>query len=88
MRRNLSVGTHVLTCRGVDSSGLASERSVTIQITPRVFNNANIDGDGVVTAADLVILLSEWGGTGIGDLDLDGVVGPRDVAQMLQRWGL
>lgn len=88
VRRNLSVGTHVLTCRGTDSSGLASERSVTIQVTPRVFNNANIDGDGVVTAADLVILLSEWGGTGIGDLDLDGVVGPRDVTEMLQRWGL
>ena len=88
VRRNLSVGTHVLTCSGSDSSGLTSERSVTIQVTPRVFNNANLDGEGTVSAADLVILLSEWGGTGMGDLDLDGVVGPRDVTQLLQRWGL
>jgi hypothetical protein len=88
VRRNLTVGTHVLTCRGVDSSGLASERSVTITVTPRLFNNANLDGDGTVAAPDLVILLSEWDRTGVGDLDLDGIVGPRDVAALLQRWGL
>jgi hypothetical protein len=88
VRRNLTAGTHVLTCRGVDSSGLASERSVTITVTPRLFNNANLDGEGTVSAADLVILLSEWDRTGVGDLDLDGIVGPRDVAALLQRWGL
>ena len=57
-------------------------------MTPRLFNSANLDGEGTVSAADLVILLSEWDRTGVGDLDLDGVVGPRDVTMLLQRWGL
>ena len=86
-RRNLSVGTHVLTVRGTDSGGLSSERSVTVTVTPREFNNGNLNGQGTVAAQDLIFLLSEWGGTGIGDMDLDGVVGASDIANLLQRWG-
>lgn len=87
VRRNLSVGTHQITFNGRDSSGLASSRSVTITVTPRVYNNGNLDGVGAVDAQDLVILLSGWGGTGLGDLDLDGVIGPRDLTVLLQFWG-
>ena len=85
-RRNLSPGTHILTVRGTDAAGMWSERSVTVTVTPRVFNNCNLDGEGAVGAGDLVILLSDWGGHGEGDVDLDGVVGPRDLSILLERW--
>lgn len=88
VRRNLSPGQHQITVRGTDSGGLFTEASVTVTVTPRLFNNGNIDGEGVVDATDLVTLLSDWGGHGLADLDLDGVVGPRDVTAMLIRWGL
>lgn len=87
-RRNLSVGTHVLTVRGTDAGGLFRERSVTVTVTARDYNNGNLNGQGTVAAQDLIFLLSEWGGTGIGDMDLDGVVGASDIANLLQRWGM
>ncbi len=87
VRRNLTVGTHVLTVRGTDSGGLYSERSVTVTITPRVCNNANLDGTSVVNAFDLMILLSTWGEGGIADIDLDGTVGAGDLAILLWVWG-
>ena len=86
-RRNLSVGTHIITVRGTDSGGLWAERSVTITVTPRVYNNANLDGIGVVNAFDLMIMLSTWGQTGVADIDLNGVVSSSDLAELLQRWG-
>ena len=86
-RRNLTSGTHVLTVRGTDSGGLFAERSVTITVQPRIYNNGNIDGEGVVGSTDIVSLLSDWGLTGLGDMDLDGVVGASDIANLLQRWG-
>ena len=43
-------------------------------------------GDGVVTATDLAVLLSLWGGSGSGDLNSDGIVGPADLAIFLANW--
>ena len=86
-RRNLSVGTHIITVRGTDSGGLWAERSVTITVTPRVYNNANLDGIGVVNAFDLMIMLSTWGQGGVADIDLNGVVSSPDLAELVQRWG-
>lgn len=86
-RRNLTPGTHVLTVRGTDSGGLFAERSVTITVQPRVYNNGNLDGEGVVGSTDIVSLLSDWGLTGLGDMDLDGIVGPRDITALIERWG-
>jgi hypothetical protein len=87
-KRNLSAGTHVLTVRGTDSGGLFSERSITVVVEPRLFNNGNIDGEGTVGSSDIVTLLSDWGYTGMGDLDLDGEIGPQDVTALLSRWGM
>ena len=86
-RRNLSVGTHLITLRGTDSSGMSAERTLTLTIAPRIYNTANVDGEGLVGAGDLVALLSEWGGHGLADIDLDGTVGPRDLTILLERWG-
>ena len=43
----------------------------------------DLDGDGTVGAADLAILIRNWGANGLGDLDGDGIVGPRDLAALL-----
>jgi hypothetical protein len=52
---------------------------------------ADLDGDGLVGAADLSALLSAWGarGTAAGDADIDGdgSVGAADLAALLGAWG-
>ncbi|MSR40564.1 MAG: hypothetical protein EXS10_01500 [Phycisphaerales bacterium] len=47
----------------------------------------DLNGDGVVNAADLAILLNNWGGSGLGDLDGNGYVDAADVAALLNAWG-
>jgi len=86
--RDLVAGTHVLTLTGTDSSGLSSQRSVTVTIVPREVRFADLDGDGAVGAADLTRLLGAWGAADFGpeDLDLDGIVGPTDLAILLGSW--
>ncbi len=51
-----------------------------------VANPNDLNGDGFVDAADLAILLSQWGGAGAADLDGDGVVGANDIAMLLNAW--
>jgi Tol biopolymer transport system component len=47
----------------------------------------DLDGDGLVGAADLAILLGGWGSSGTAtDLDLDGTTGPSDLAILLGAW--
>ena len=52
----------------------------------------DLDGDGVVTGADLAILLSAWGPCGDcakcpADLDGDCAVGGADLSIQLANWG-
>ncbi|MSR19068.1 MAG: hypothetical protein EXS00_07895 [Phycisphaerales bacterium] len=47
----------------------------------------DLDDDGLVDAADLGQLLSQWGTSGSGDLDGNGVVAAADLAQLLGSWG-
>lgn len=47
---------------------------------------ADLDGDGLVGAGDLAILLGGWGTPGPGDLDASGSVGPEDLASLLGAW--
>lgn len=53
---------------------------------PKSMPTGDLNGDGVVNAADLAILLGAWGGSGAGDLDGDGVVGAADLAILLGAW--
>jgi len=49
---------------------------------------ADITGDGQVGAADLAIVLGEWGMMGsIADISGSGVVGSEDLAILLGNWG-
>ncbi len=50
-------------------------------------NPSDLNGDGVVDAADLSTLLAQWGADGVGDLNGDGVVGAADLAMLLSNWG-
>jgi len=47
----------------------------------------DLDGDGIVNAGDLAILLGGWGGGGPADLDGDGIVNAGDLAVLLGGWG-
>ena len=48
---------------------------------------ADLNGDGVVDAADLASLLAQWGSSGSADLNGDGVVGAEDLASLIAAWG-
>ncbi len=49
---------------------------------------ADLNGDGVVNASDLSILLAGWGvGAGLADLDSNGVVNGSDLSMLLAMWG-
>jgi hypothetical protein len=62
---------------------------VNLRLVDSVSCAADLNGDGTVDAADLAILLGEWGRCAdcIADLDADGHVGGADVAILLGAWG-
>jgi hypothetical protein len=47
----------------------------------------DLDASGTVDAADLAILLGNWGAAGVGDIDGSGTVDASDLAQLLGAWG-
>ncbi len=48
----------------------------------------DLNGDGLVDAADLAILLGEWGQEGpVGDLNFNALVNAEDLAILLGAWG-
>ncbi len=83
---NLAPGVHTITLRGTDSGGSYVEKTVSVTVTPRVIFSADIDGDGLVNGVDLSMMLSNWGGAGIGDLNFDGVVGGADLTSLISGW--
>lgn len=60
-------------------------------VLPLTANPADLDGDGIVGAGDLALMLGNWGPCEsmpcIGDLDGDGAVGATDLALLLGSWG-
>ena len=60
-----------------------------IEVVPRL---GDLNDDGIVDAADLALLLGNWGpvdcaGGGCPDFNGDGVVDAADLAQLLGNWG-
>ncbi len=47
---------------------------------------ADLNGDWVVNAMDLSLLLANWGGSGVGDITGDGVVSAADLSLLLAYW--
>ena len=54
---------------------------------PRAPCPADLDGDLQVAGGDIGVLLSNWGGSGLGDLDQDGTVGGSDFGLLLSAFG-
>jgi C1A family cysteine protease len=48
---------------------------------------ADFDEDGDVDTEDLLALLANWGGSGVGDVNADGVVNVVDLLALLAAWG-
>ena len=67
---------------------LLSERSLGLYIV-RVGCPWDLDGDGSVGTADLLVLLAAWGTDPGGDPDFngDGNVGTADLLELLANWG-
>ena len=58
------------------------------KLEPRNFvRRPDIDGDNVVGATDLAVVLGGWGGAGPGDFNADGTVNAADLAILLGAWG-
>ena len=58
------------------------------KVNVRVTRTADLDGDGFVDAADVSVLLGDWGGPETrSDLDIDGDVDAADQAVLLGAWG-
>lgn len=72
--------------RLTDASGLFVEKSVAVTVTARSLFSADITGEGFTNGADISALLSNWSGTGMGDIDYDGAVDGVDLAFLLTEW--
>lgn len=92
-RRRLEPGVYTLTARAATTTVTATKKNAgavytlafTVYDLPAC--PADIDGDGVVSAADLQAILSQWGTAGPADINGDGVVNSRDLGQLLGAWG-
>jgi hypothetical protein len=81
-------GVYRLALRAWDANGtyVDSERvTLEVRVGPAIAGDLN--GDGIVTGADLGILLGQWGGAGSGDLNGDGIVNGADLGMLLGAWG-
>ena len=71
----------------INARGPAHDDHLKWQFCP-VFCEADLNGDSVITIADLLILLDSWGSTDDSlDLDGSGVVDIADVLVLLGSWG-
>lgn len=58
--------------------------AITVGSAPRP---GDINGDGIVNASDLAVLLAQWGGPGSADVNSSGSVDGLDLAILLSNWG-
>ncbi|MDQ8160677.1 MAG: dockerin type I repeat-containing protein [Gemmatimonadota bacterium] len=79
----LIIGFHSLTFH------LCCFREITFIVPPSGTTvRGDLNDDGIVNAADLAMLLAEWGSSnGAADINGDGVVNAADLAIMLANWG-
>jgi hypothetical protein len=60
---------------------------VSLEVQVGALPTGDLNGDGVVSGADLGILLGAWGTSGPGDLNGDGLVAGSDLGLLLGAWG-
>ncbi len=72
----------------VASNPCGESTSTAVLVSLAVTTPADLNHDGVVSGADLGLLLAAWGLKGnAADLNGDGVVGAADLAELLAVWG-
>ncbi|MCH2148589.1 MAG: hypothetical protein MK095_04075 [Phycisphaerales bacterium] len=49
---------------------------------------ADIHVDGVINVQDLLVILSEWGESGSGDVDDNGITDVLDLLKVIESWGV
>ena len=69
------------------AAGAADAVSIAVRAPAAPANPADLNGDGLVNAADIAVLLGNWGGSGAGDINGDGTVSAPDLAALLAAWG-
>ncbi|MDZ4754091.1 MAG: FG-GAP-like repeat-containing protein [Phycisphaerae bacterium] len=74
---------HVVATDRVGNVGTGPDRTFS---TTGCGASADLNNDGSVNAADLAILLGQWGGPGTADLDGNGTVDAADLAILLGAW--
>ena len=67
----------------IDETGASTVATITVQDECVA---ADLACDGAVNAADLANLLTNWGGSGAGDIDGNGTVEPGDLTSLLAAW--
>lgn len=74
--------------RGPSTGAASGEAVLTLTLSGTVCPNCplDLDGDGMVAASDLSLLLAGWG-TPARDLDGDGTTGAADLSLLLAAWG-
>ncbi len=74
-----------------DNAQWFAEDGSTTSTTTTTEKAGDVNGDGLVNALDLSIMLSHWNATGAtraqGDLNGDGVVNAADLSILLSNWG-
>ncbi|MSR29105.1 MAG: hypothetical protein EXS03_05965 [Phycisphaerales bacterium] len=59
----------------------------TLNISCSVACPADLNGDSVINATDLSVVLANWGGSGSGDVNASGTVDAIDLSAILAAWG-
>ncbi len=75
------IGAMLVARRADDARAFAA-----IELVETSTASPDLDGDGVVSGADLALLLGNFGGSGLGDLDGNGEVDGADLAILLGAW--
>ena len=83
--RNLAAGQYVLELKRNTGSQVAMP-VVVAWYMPATAPTPDLNGDGMVGAADLAILLNQWGTSGTADFNADGVVNAADISVLLSAW--
>lgn len=84
-----TAGTYYLRVAPVTTTNDLQLYSANLTITPAPSNPADINGDGIVDAADLGVLLAAWGSSlGSADVNADGIVDGNDLGLVLSAWTL
>lgn len=83
----LQAGTTYILGLGSFAAGSVVRGAITVDGPPQPPSNpADLTGDGLVSGADLTVLLSQWGLSGPADLNGDGVVSSYDITILLSAW--